>query len=434
MQLSESKLFTIEALNRIEWFAWPDGAETARVDAVKGDNLIHFFCGSVWIKTISYSSQEAKEINWRNSLITREQFESVDGWVRNDGSSRDIKLGKLIDVIICSGKYFGAVLAGDCFWSGAGIENVDKWRHHKPQKEKGMTLLEILVRELPKRGGWPSFADACVQNSRGNVIMLGEGYDVKFDGAGWGLKYGVKKSMDGNFASSLLATDHATKIVTRAEYEAAANSKRVINAGEAEITIPGKVHQTEIKATVGMEEKGEAQKDLEDWNAKVMKAVDDGLIQDLYALNDAISKEFNEKSEELNKLAKSRSEIVSAIKAWHKERGFDVSESSGEPFIRNCGLNDRFPDYRHKPLVNFGSSDVKPKLNPIVKVDVKLESELKITDWRDLRVGDVISVSSYNGGDLTVKEFRLAGIILGCSDGDYWLPNGWPFKFIRRPQ
>lgn len=136
-----------------------------------------------------------------------------------------------------------------------------------------------------------------------------------------------------------------------------------------------------------------------------------------------------------------RDEALAKIKSWHKERGFDVSESSGEPFIRNCGLNDRFPDYRHKPLVNFGSSDVKPKLNPIVKADVKLESELKITDWRDLRVGDEVKATRVKcvpliegcaGVIVKIDAHAVHGpLFVDFGKGERWWVKEW--EFIRRP-
>lgn len=131
MQLSESKLFTIEALNRIDGFVWPEGAQTARVDAVKGDNLIQFFCDSCWVDAVSYSSKKPEEINWRNSLITKAEFDSVDGWVRNT----KMKLpAELVDSQIEVMFHNGEIAFDDAnafYWD----ENVSKWRYHKPINE-----------------------------------------------------------------------------------------------------------------------------------------------------------------------------------------------------------------------------------------------------------------------------------------------------------
>lgn len=304
MNLTESKLFTIEALNRIEGFVWPDGAEFASmnggVDKVSiwsnfpvnmGGTL---FSGETLVRNVFV---HGKHPEWSGSVVTKEEFYSVDGWVRSWVTS-------------VPGNIHACGIEVECGIFGR------KWRYRKPKEEKGMTLLEILVRELPKRGGWSDFAESCVQGAAGTIHFTGIGHGLIYRKNNEWECDNSNYSDDVDFHSEQLATDHATKIVTRDEYVAAVKAVAI----------------EWFDSIIEREnEKPEAQKDLEDWNAKVMKAVSDGLIHDLYALNDAIGKAFNEKSEELNKLAKSKAEVVSAIKSWHKERGFDVSEVKQTP-------------------------------------------------------------------------------------------------------
>lgn len=95
----------------------------------------------------------------------------------------------------------------------------------------GKTLLEILVDELPKRGGWRDGASVCIQdsckaikfNSRHSTLTMNEfgNWESKpdaFNNYGW-----VGANLLG---VSDLATDHATKIVTREEYEQAVKPTR----------------------------------------------------------------------------------------------------------------------------------------------------------------------------------------------------------------
>ncbi|MGL5282742.1 MAG: hypothetical protein ACRC8W_13525 [Plesiomonas shigelloides] len=93
----------------------------------------------------------------------------------------------------------------------------------------GKTLLEILVDELPKRGGWPDWAEAAVQDGDGvikdYVKFAGHGFNIRHGGRTWcgnGVGcWGDNMEDCADFTASMLATDHATKIVTREEYEQA---------------------------------------------------------------------------------------------------------------------------------------------------------------------------------------------------------------------
>lgn len=91
-RLTESQLFTIEALNRIEGFVWPAGAKFAAMDNCV--SCVDFYVNKVVLRdrALSFIGKRShlKPVHlgyvhpdWRNSLITREQFESVDGWVRS---------------------------------------------------------------------------------------------------------------------------------------------------------------------------------------------------------------------------------------------------------------------------------------------------------------------------------------------------------------
>ncbi|MGL4600307.1 MAG: hypothetical protein ACRCVE_02120 [Plesiomonas sp.] len=95
----------------------------------------------------------------------------------------------------------------------------------------GNTLLEILVDELPKRGGWRDGAGVCIQdsckaikfNSRHSTLTMNEfgNWESKpdaFNNYGW-----VGANLLG---FSDLATDYATRIVTREEYEQAVKPTR----------------------------------------------------------------------------------------------------------------------------------------------------------------------------------------------------------------
>ncbi|MGL4677906.1 MAG: dATP/dGTP diphosphohydrolase domain-containing protein, partial [Plesiomonas shigelloides] len=123
-----------------------------------------------------------------------------------------------------------------------------------------MKLLELLCEELPKRGGWPESAVAAVQNNKDGmyrVVFVGEGYNIsprkyhsnrvgwttRFDGGTWG---SVKANID--FNPDTLASDHATRIVTREEYEAVVTPRVVPRRSDVLASLVGNLKQwpTEI--------------------------------------------------------------------------------------------------------------------------------------------------------------------------------------------
>ncbi|MGL4680606.1 MAG: hypothetical protein ACRCWC_14660, partial [Plesiomonas shigelloides] len=99
--------------------------------------------------------------------------------------------------------------------------------------DRTMKLLELLCEELPKRGGWPQWAAAAVQGDwtgEERISFAGQKYDLRHDGEKWtssghGGTWGENSNSNSDFTASTLASDHATRIVTREEYERAAAIK-----------------------------------------------------------------------------------------------------------------------------------------------------------------------------------------------------------------
>lgn len=100
-----------------------------------------------------------------------------------------------------------------------------------------MKLIDILVRELPKRGGWPEGADYVVQDNDGSLdVKFGSGEaTLEHDRRGvwvndmtpdWGIDTHESYIRDFN----ILACDSSTTIITREQYEAAlAESKHCVH-------------------------------------------------------------------------------------------------------------------------------------------------------------------------------------------------------------
>ncbi|MGL5282737.1 MAG: hypothetical protein ACRC8W_13500 [Plesiomonas shigelloides] len=124
-----------------------------------------------------------------------------------------------------------------------------------------MKLLELLCEELPKRGGWPESAVAAVQNNKDGmyrVVFVGEGYNIsprkyysnrvgwtiQFEGGTWG---SVKANID--FHPDTLASDHATRIVTREEYEAAVTPRVIPRRSDVLASLVGNLKQWPTKIT-----------------------------------------------------------------------------------------------------------------------------------------------------------------------------------------
>ena len=88
-----------------------------------------------------------------------------------------------------------------------------------------MKLIDILVEELPKRGGWPEGAARLAQDPDGDIQMLSNrhAYLVSVGCTGDG-----RIDCYGQYAARKLeplASDYATAIITREQYEAALAAK-----------------------------------------------------------------------------------------------------------------------------------------------------------------------------------------------------------------
>lgn len=85
-----------------------------------------------------------------------------------------------------------------------------------------MKLIELLVKELPGRGGFPEGANECVQDSDGTVKFFDSG-SLSFNGYAWSGsargKFYCKK--EDKIMGLDLSCDYSSAIITRAQYEAA---------------------------------------------------------------------------------------------------------------------------------------------------------------------------------------------------------------------
>lgn len=87
-----------------------------------------------------------------------------------------------------------------------------------------MKLIDILVEELPKRGGWPKRANCITQDpdKRVEPATCQPGV-AKFNPGCW--HWFLNSSRIGGFSANILASDYATAIITRQQYEAALAAK-----------------------------------------------------------------------------------------------------------------------------------------------------------------------------------------------------------------
>lgn len=86
-----------------------------------------------------------------------------------------------------------------------------------------MKLIDILVEELPKRGGWPKDAKCITQDGDWRVEPATCHPSVaKCDDDGF---WFLDSSRTGGFVVGTLASDHTTAIITREQYEAALAAK-----------------------------------------------------------------------------------------------------------------------------------------------------------------------------------------------------------------
>ncbi|ELQ6105672.1 hypothetical protein R2233_000810 [Cronobacter turicensis] len=81
-----------------------------------------------------------------------------------------------------------------------------------------MNLIELLVQELPKRGGWPEGVAAMAQDTDGDVKHCSDTEDIKIGSYVTG-----RSCIGGSYSMRMMEVteDQATAIVTREQYEAA---------------------------------------------------------------------------------------------------------------------------------------------------------------------------------------------------------------------
>ncbi|MHA0506721.1 hypothetical protein [Enterobacter sp. HNGD-822] len=118
-----------------------------------------------------------------------------------------------------------------------------------------MKLIDIVIMELSKRGGWPEKAACVVQDADTQICFSAKIDGLRKTGTDW-----IGGEWNGpwiNFFSNHLADDHSTSIVTKEQYEAAlADSKQAWNGDglppvgtEAEVSVDGGRTWCSYKAT-----------------------------------------------------------------------------------------------------------------------------------------------------------------------------------------
>ena len=85
-----------------------------------------------------------------------------------------------------------------------------------------MKLIDLLVKELPKRGGFPEGANECVQDSDGTVKFF-DSDSLSFGGYGWSGSARGKFycTSEDKITGLALSCDYNSSIVTRIQYESA---------------------------------------------------------------------------------------------------------------------------------------------------------------------------------------------------------------------
>ena len=142
---------------------------------------------------------------------------------------------------------------------------------------------------------------------------------------------------------------------------------------------------------------------------------------------------------------------------------YPVAETAPEPVVEaKPTIEQLAADYqnakdyadRKQQEADAAKSDAEAKLAELVAAGKALglvlsvaepepDPELAITDWRDLRDGDVIEYVSGGIESLIGKECIVTGFdcysaeqnVKCFHDGDGWTESGWPkkWRFIRRP-
>lgn len=137
-QLTESQLFTIEALNKIQGFVWPENALCAAFDKGQIDVAFYSSAPKRMSKTFDGGYIPGSKIcigkanpDWRGSLISKAQFDSVDGWVRACGVMPNGNIEVDIKRYPDGSGFQSGSLAKFINWN-----DVKLWRYHKRANEK----------------------------------------------------------------------------------------------------------------------------------------------------------------------------------------------------------------------------------------------------------------------------------------------------------
>lgn len=135
-QLTESQLFTIEALNKIHGFVWPEQATHAAMD--ERDFRVTFFRDKPFPNISRFigifhelAVVDLDHPDWRGSLISKAQFDSVDGWVRACGVMPNGNIEVDIKRYPDGSGFQSGSLAKFINWN-----DVKLWRYHNRANEK----------------------------------------------------------------------------------------------------------------------------------------------------------------------------------------------------------------------------------------------------------------------------------------------------------
>lgn len=283
-----------------------------------------------------------------------------------------------------------------------------------------------LARIISENGGWRDGANWSVQHkTNGRVVFTKAEYKPEFDGF-WGC-FGA--FYEGFCVGTALPNWHQT-LLSRDEYF---HLHPALNA-DGWIEHDGK-HDPEIstsgltiwcKWSDGLEQSHEA--NMVDW-------IDDS---DVRVVAYRLHKPEQTKSEFCEPVARSIPEpeykpSIEQLMQIHCDRAHALSEKKAELIVAERQESEALD------ALKAACKEAGFDISPIEKPQESQEPDLVITDWRDLRVGDVVEGRHY--GRMVVGE--VCEIDEECHDnrpfriyedgGNPWWVTSKEFKFIRRP-
>lgn len=159
--------------------------------------------------------------HWEGKVLCNDaHIVGGDGWAFNDADKRLIAAApELLETLKLILSYHDD---GNCVLHKEDV-SMARSAIKKALGEKTMKLIDLLVKELPKRGGWPEAAVCATQDKDGEVCFS-KGATPVFGSDAW-----HDGDWFGNEFITITASDYDTAIITRAQYEAAlAASKAVV--------------------------------------------------------------------------------------------------------------------------------------------------------------------------------------------------------------